>query len=280
MAEAFLIMLREGFEATLVVAIVFAYLRKLGRRDLAPSAWGGMGLGVVLATAVGLVVHWTVGELEGRARLVSFAVISGAAAVVLTWMIFWMRRQSGAISGELRHKVDAAIDSGRAGTGVALVAFTAVLREGIEAALFLIATTVDDDSGSVALGAGLGLVSAAALGLVVYGFGRTMALRTFFKVTGVVLILFAAGLCAKAIFFLQAAHEVGTANDAFYDLTSIHWLTVDSEWGKFLSGLFGWDPRPSLEQFVVWMVYVVPVLGWFLFGDRLHRRTAVARTAS
>src|SRR5262245_45463293 len=129
MSEAFLIMLREGFEATLVVAIVFTYLRKLSRKDLFGSVWIGVVAGVAVATMVGLVVHWTIGELEGGARLVAFACISAAAAAVLTWMIFWMRKQGGAIKGELEERVDSALVSQSAGQGVLLVAFTAVLRE-------------------------------------------------------------------------------------------------------------------------------------------------------
>jgi len=89
-------------------------------------------------------------------------------------------------------------------------------------------------------------------------------MRAFFRVTGVLLILFAAGLCAKAVFFLQAAGDLGTVNDAFYNRTMYHWLTIDTESGRFLAGLFGWDPRPSIEQFAAWLVYIVPVTLLFL----------------
>jgi len=152
MAESFLIMLREGFEASLVVAIVFAYLNKIGRRDLFNPVWLGVLAGAVLATVIGLTVHATVGELEGESRLIAFAAISLAAAAMLTWMIFWMRRQSASIKGELQQRIESAIGSGRAGQGVLLVAFLAVLREGIEAALFLIAATVDANGDDVLIG--------------------------------------------------------------------------------------------------------------------------------
>src|SRR4051812_16498588 len=139
-------MLREGFEATLVVGILFAYLRRIGRRDLARPVWAGVGLGVGVATAVGLVIHWSTGSLTGDARLIVFAVISAAAAAVLTWMIFWMARQSRAIKGDLEHRLDHALEHGSAvGRGVAFVAFAAVLREGIEAALFLVALSIEND---------------------------------------------------------------------------------------------------------------------------------------
>jgi high-affinity iron transporter len=270
-SEAFLIMLREGFEATLVVAIVFTYLRKLHRTDLFPSVWVGVAAGIVLATTIGLVVHWTIGALEGNARLVAFAGISVAAAVVLTWMIFWMRQQGSAIKGELRERVDHAVVSGAAGRGVLLVAFTAVLREGIEAALFLIAAAVGTSSSDVFLGGVVGVLAAAVLGLVIYAGGRRIPLRGFFTATGVLLILFAGGLCAKAVFYLQAAGDLGTANNAVYDVTSAAWLTIDTESGRFLAGIFGWDPRPSLEQVAVWLLYVVPVLFLFLRDRRVPR---------
>lgn len=272
MAESFLIMLREGFEAALVVAIVFAYLKKIDRRDLFGPVWLGVGVGAASATAIGLGIHWTIGELEGEARLVAFAIISLLAAAMLTWMIFWMRRQSASIKGDLQHRVESAIGSGRAGQGVLLVAFFAVLREGIEAALFLIAATVDADGNDVLVGGIAGLLAAGVLGAMVYAGGRRLPMRAFFRITGMLLILFAAGLCAKAVFFLQAAGDLGTVNDAFYNITGAHWLTVDTESGRFLAGLFGWDPRPSLEQFVAWFAYIVPVT--FLFLARDPRRPA------
>jgi high-affinity iron transporter len=273
MSQSLLIMLREGFEAALVVALVFAYTRRVGRRDLTPSLWGGVAAGVLVATAIGLIVHWTIGALEGEARLLAFAGISLGAAAVLTWMIFWMRRQGASVKGDLERKVDAALSSKRVGVGVLLVAFTAVLREGIEAALFLIAASIAADADEVLAGAVLGLVGAAALGIVVYAGGRRLPTRTFFRVTGVVLIVFAAGLCAKAVFFLQAAGDLGTVNDAFYNVTSLRWLTIDTESGRFLAGIFGWDPRPSFEQVVAWAVYVVPVMTLFLAGERAQVRS-------
>ena len=277
MSEAFLIMLREGFEATLVVAIVFTYLRTMRRGDLFPSVWAGVASGVAVATAVGLTVHWTIGELEGGARLVAFAMISLVAAGVLTWMIFWMRRQGASIKGELEQRVDHAISSGAGGRGVLLVAFTAVLREGIEAALFLIAAAVGTSSRDVFVGGVIGVVAAALLGLLIYLGGRRVPMRAFFSVTGVLLILFAGGLCAKAVFYLQAAGDLGTANNEFYDVTGASWLTVSTESGRFLAGIFGWDPRPSLEQVAIWLAYVVPVMYLFLKDVAVRKERVPAR---
>ncbi len=144
MTTALLIMLREGFEAALVVAIVFAYLRKLDRLDLARPVWGGVGAAVAVSVSIGVIVHLTIGELTGATRLRAFAAVSLVAACVLTWMIFWMRRQSRMIKGDLEHRVDAALAASRVGFALAMVAFLAVLREGIEAALFLIAAATEE----------------------------------------------------------------------------------------------------------------------------------------
>ena len=280
MSEAFLIMLREGFEASLVVAIVFTYLQRIDRNDLRTSAWFGVAGAVAVAVAVGVGIHFTIGELEGAARLRAFAAISIVAAAVLTWMIFWMRTQSRAIRGELQHKIDLATASDGAATGVLLVAFAAVVREGIEAALFIVATTTDSDSGDVLIGAIVGLLAAVLLGVLVYVGGRKLPLGTFFKVTGVILIVFAAGLLAKAVMFLQAAGDLGSLNDAVYNLTAQAWLTSSTETGRFLAGLFGWDPRPSFEQVAVWLLYALPVLTLFLIDDPAPSTTPPAVPAS
>ena len=265
MEAALLIMLREGFEAALVVAIVFAYLRRIGRLDLARSVWQGVALATAGAFAIGIVVRLTVGSLEGDARLRAFAAISAAAAVVLTWMVFWMRRQSRLIKGDLEHRVDAAIRSNNTRRAIVAVALVAVLREGIEAALFLIAAGTEESGGAVIVGALVGLALASLLAYVVYWGGRSMPMKAFFTVTGLVLIVFAAGLVAKTVLFLQTSGDLGSLNlNGVYDLTAYRWLTQQTEEGKFLAAMFGWDPRPSIEQLVTWMAFAVPVTWLFL----------------
>jgi high-affinity iron transporter len=274
---ALLIMVREGFEAALVVAIVFAYLRKLGRLDLSRAVWAGVAAAVAISLIVGVVVHTTVGGLEGDARMRAFAAISALAAGVLTWMIFWMRRQSRLIKGDLEHKVDAALRAERIGFALAGVALVAVLREGIEAALFLLAVGTDEDGSGVLLGAFIGLAIASLLAYFVYWGGRKLPMKAFFTVTGLVLIVFAAGLVARTVMFLQISGDLGSLNlNGVYDLTSVHWLTNGSEVGKFLGAMFGWDPRPSVEQVVAYLAYLVPVTILFL---RPTRPQALAPTA-
>ena len=270
MAEALLIALREGFEAALIVAIVLAFVRQAG----APTrwVWTGTATALVLAGVAGLILHATVDGLTGVARLRTFAVICGSAAVLLTWMLFWMAKHSRSMKGDLEARAGSALASGSS-LGIALVAFTAVAREGLETALFLVSATTASDGRSIALGVALGLLVAIALGVLVYQGSRRIDLRRFFMVTGGLIILFAAGLLDRMVQMLQAAGDLGTANNAVYDLTAFRWLTIDSQSGRVLAGIFGWDPRPSLEQVVVYVAFLVPVVVLY-FWQRPIRPTA------
>ena len=265
MLTALLIMLREGFEAALVVAIVYSYIRRIDRPDLVAPMWQGMAAAAALSIGVGIVVHLTIENLTGRARLLAFAAVSLLAVVVLTWMIFWMRRQAHLIKGELQHSVDLAI-AGRADVRLAVmtVAFLAVAREGLEAALFLIAAATTEDGWAVLAGGLIGLALASVAGYLVVLGGRRLPMRQFFTVTGLVLIVFAAGLVSRTVLWLQLAGVLGTVWNNVYDLTAFRWLTVSTESGKFLGAMFGWDPRPSIEQVVAYLAYLVTVSWLFL----------------
>jgi high-affinity iron transporter len=266
---ALLIMLREGFEAALVVAIVYAYIRRIDRRDLVAPMWQGMAAAAALSVGVGIVVHLTIENLTGRARLLAFAAVSLLAVAVLTWMIFWMRRQAHLIRGELQHSVDQAI-AGRNDVRLAVmtVAFLAVAREGLEAALFLIAAATTEDGWAVLVGGLIGLALASVAGVLVVLGGRRLPMRQFFTVTGLVLIVFAAGLVSRTVLWLQLAGELGTVWNNVYDLTAYRWLTVDTESGKFLGAMLGWDPRPSIEQVVAYLAFLVTVSWLFLRPPR------------
>jgi high-affinity iron transporter len=274
MVPALLIMVREGFEAALVVAIVFAYLRRIGRLDLGRSAWIGVAAAVAISLVVGIVVRLTLGNLTGAPRMRAFAAVSFAAVVVLTWMVFWMRRQARAIKNELEHKVDDALHTDNPRRAVMLVTFMAVIREGIEAALFLLAASTASGGGQVLVGGLIGLAIAIALGLMVYVGGRKLPMRTFFRVTGMIIVVFAAGLMARTALFLQAAGDLGTLADSVYDVTGVELLTQRTEFGKMLAALFGWDPRPSLEQVVAWLGYFAPVTYFFLREPKGDARPA------
>jgi high-affinity iron transporter len=272
-------MLREGFEAALVVAIVYAYIRRIGRRDLVAPMWQGMAAAAAVSIAAGVVVHLTVENLRGQPRLLAFAAVSLLAVVVLTWMIFWMRRQAHMIRGELHDSVDQAIaGGGDARFAVMTVAFLAVAREGLEAALFLIAAATTEEGWAVLVGGLIGLALASILGALVVLGGRRLPMRQFFTVTGLILIVFAAGLVSRTVLWLQAAGELGTVWNNVYDLTAYRWLTVSTESGRFLGAMFGWDPRPSIEQVVAYLLFLVTVAWLFLRAPKPARERQQALT--
>src|SRR5204863_6286819 len=185
-----------------------------------------------------------------------------------------------AIKGDLEYKVDRALNARRAGGAIAAVAFLAVLREGIEAALFLIAAATDSKGTQVLAGAVIGIAIAVVLGLLVYLGGRRLPMRAFFQVTGVIVIVFAAGLLARTVLFVQQSGDLGTLNDAVYNLTRYRVLTQSTETGKFLAAMLGWDPRPSIEQVAVWLAYIVPVTWLFLRGGKQEPAVTPSLAAS
>ncbi len=273
MGESFLIALREGFEAALIVAIVLAFVRRSDRPDQAKWVWAGTGVALAIAILVGIILQVTLDGLDGVARLRTFGIICLAAAVLLTWMIFWMRTHARALKGELEGKAAAAL-AAQSGIALGLVAGVAVLREGLETALFLISTTTNSGGGDVIIGTLLGLAAATVLGAIVYQGAHKFNMRLFFQITGVLIILFAAGLVSRAILFFQGAGDLGSWNlNGVYDLTRYAWLTQDTQSGRFLAGIFGWDPRPSIEQVIGYLGYLIPAL---IFFFRKPRTTAKA----
>jgi high-affinity iron transporter len=257
-SESLLITLREGFEAALVVAIVLAAVRRSDRPGMGRWVWLGTAAALLVALVVGWLIHVTVEDLTGAARARVFAVICFGAAGLLTWMIFWMRKHARSLKGTLEGKTLQAMHESAFALG--MVAFVAVAREGLETALFLISTTANSSGNDVLIGALIGIGLACGLGVLVYHGSRAISMRLFFQVTGVLIILFAAGLMSRGVLFLQSSGDLGTLNDAVYDLTGQHWLTQDTQTGRFLAGIFGWDPRPSIEQVVVYLGYLIPVL--------------------
>ena len=280
MLASFLIMLREGFEAALVIAILYSYLHRSGRAELLGPLWAGIGAAFVVVLALGVAVHLGMDELVGVARQRAFAATMLLAAGVLTWMIFWMRKHSRAMKGELEGSMGHAIDA-RSNVKVAVVAaaFLAVLREGFEATLFLIATATQESGENVLVGGIVGLVVAGVLGWMVVVGGKRLPMKQFFTVTAWVLVIFAAGLLARAVIFLQSTGDLGIVLNNVYDLTAVHWLTQDSEVGRFLAAMIGWDPRPSIEQVLVWVGYV-GIVGWlFQRGGRAPASTGAAKAS-
>ena len=276
MLTALLIMLREGFEAALVVAIVYAYIRRIDRPELAGPMWQGIAAAAALSIGAGIVVHLTVESLEGRARLLAFAAVSMLAVIVLTWMIFWMRRQAANIKQELEAKLASAIAAGSA-VGLASVVFFAVLREGWETALFLFAIGESSTPLATGIGAVVGLTISISLGVAIYMGSRRLNLRQFFTVTGILLIVFAAGLLAHAMHEFQEAGILPGTVEHLWNTNAV--VSEDSNFGKFLTALFGYNGDPSALEVGVWFTFLATALVLFVRPLLSWRRTAASAQA-
>jgi high-affinity iron transporter len=265
-AAAFFLLLREGLEAALIVGIIGAYLVKLGRRDALRSVMVGVVAALVLSAVVGLIVTLTVGRLP----LIVQETLEGAAGViavaVLTWMLFWMRRQGRAMKGELEHGVDAALAQGTV-TALAGLAFIAVAREGLETVLFLLALSAQTAEliATTLVGAAAGFAVAVAVGYAIFAAGIRIDLRRFFTWTGVILIFVSAGLVAFAV------HEFGEAGlipntGVVFDLGGV--LPQNGPIGSVLAGLLGYRQAPTPLEVIGYVGYLVPVLALFVWGGR------------
>jgi len=275
MVGSALILLREGLEAALIVAIVLAYLRKLDRRDRFGTVWLGTGIALTIAAGAGVALFLTVGSLEGDARRWTFALIMALAAAVLTWMIFWMRSQARAIRGELQVKVDHALLQGSL-FALAAVVFFGVLREGIETVLFFLAAAGQSSTVDSLVGGGLGLAGALVLAYAFYRGASWLDLRQFFTVSGALVLLFAAGLVSRSLAELQVLGAIPTYWFPVFDATAVPFLSTDHLSGQLLRGLFGWDPAPSIEELGIWVAYVGAIGTLYFRGlvslPRLTRR--------
>jgi high-affinity iron transporter len=259
---AFLVMLREGVEAAIIVAILLAYLDRIGRRSESRWIWAGTAAAIVVSIVAGILLWNTVGGLEGDAEEFVEGAIALFAAGLLTWMIFWMGQQAQNLQGHIHSQVDTAIAAGGA-TTLAAIAFVAVLREGIESSLFLIATTVGTEPSSTQIIGGLlGLVAAIVIGILFYAGSSRIDIRAFFRLTGVLIILFAAGLVSKAVHEFQELGLLPTVSEHVWDLGILDPSAGTTE--RFLGSLFGWTPHPSLLMAVAYTAYLVPVLIVFL----------------
>jgi high-affinity iron transporter len=267
MGAAFLITLREGIEAALIVSILLAYLNTIGRRDGHRSIWAGVGTAIAVSLAAGVILNISVGAISETSERTAEAIegIGSLLAVgVLTWMIFWMRRQARHIKGDLQQRVDLALGS-QSTFALAALAFFVVVREGLETVLFLFGTIREEVVGSVGLGyvgAALGLLAALVLGVLIYRSGLRLNLRTFFKVTGALILVVAAGLFAYGIHEFQELGWLPGEDTKAFDINGV--LSDEGGVGAFLRALFGYNADPSVLEFAAWLAYLV-ITGFLFF---------------
>jgi high-affinity iron transporter len=279
MLPTFVIGLREGLEAALIVGIVAAFLRKQQRTDLLRWVWAGVGAAVALCLAGGIVLEVVSRDLPQRQQEGLETVIGVLAIAMVTYMVVWMRRHSRELKGSLEGAAASALTTG-SGRALVAMAFLAVIREGFETVVFLLATFNESGSGTgPVLGAVLGVLVAVGLGWGVYRGGVRINLSRFFRATGLVLVVVAAGLVMTAF---HTAHEGGWVNfgqGATIDLT---WLVEPgSVQASLITGMLGMQPRPVTIVLVAWLVYLIPValyVGWP--AGRKVSRQVVTRLAA
>jgi high-affinity iron transporter len=201
---AFVIVLREGFEATLLIGLILGVLNKTGQRQHTRAVWVGVAAALVSSVVIGTILFAAVGELEGDAEALYEGTAMLLAAAVVTWMVFWMRKQARTLGGHLRSQVTSAVVAG-GGLALASVAFIGVAREGLESALFLFASVGDDGVATTVVGGAFGAAAAVVLGYLFYRGTVRLDLRRFFMITGVLVIGFAAYL------IIGGLHEFGEA---------------------------------------------------------------------
>jgi high-affinity iron transporter len=261
----FLIGLREGLEASLVVGILVAYLVKTGRRDTLRPLWTGVAAAIVVSLAFGAVLQFTSASMSFEAQERFGGIASIVAVGFVTWMVFWMRRTARFLKTELHGKLDVAMAVGP--TALALTGLIAVGREGLETALFLWSAIQSTQEPLVSTtSAFAGLLAAVVLGYAFYRGSVNLNLKTFFTWTGAALVLVAAGVFSYGIHDLQEAGTLPGLNSLAFDISDT--IPPSSWYGTLLKGIFNFQPRTTVLQAIAYLGYLLPVLVLFFAPSR------------
>ena len=265
MLANYLIGLREGLEAALIVTILIAYVVKINRRDVLPRIWLGVGLAVLLALGIGALLTYGTYGLSFTAQETIGGVLSIVATGLVTWMVFWMLRTARDLKGHLQGHIDKHLVG--AGLGLVLVAFLAVGREGIETALFLWAAVQATGATTMPLlGAALGIVTAVALGWLIYAGMLKINLSKFFTYTGAILIVVAAGVLSYGVHDLQEAGILPGLHTLAFNVSAA--VPPDSWYGTLLKGTLNFSPATTWLEMFAWLAYALPTLTLFIKKSR------------
>lgn len=265
MLANYLIGLREGLEAALVVSILVAYVVRTDRRSALPAIWAGAAAAAVLSLVAGAVLTFTSRQMSTQNQEAFGGMMSVLAVCFVTWMIFWMKRAAFQLKGELQGKLESALAMGIG--ALAVTTFIAVAREGLETALFIWTAVQSTGSTTTPLaGALLGLLTATGLGYLLYRRSVRLNLGKFFRYTGAALVVVAAGVLAYGFHDLQEGGIVGGLHNIAFDATGI--LPPSSWWGSLFKGLFSISAAPTIVEFAVWLAYLVPTMVLFLRPSR------------
>jgi high-affinity iron transporter len=258
MLATLVIFLREGIEASMIIAILLAYLDRIGHRDHFRDVFLGVGAALLLATAGGVIAYETIRSYDGsRVQTIFETATYLVAAAVLTYMTFWMRKHARSLSKELRARAEAALD-GRARWGLGLLAFQAVGREGLETVVFTLAIIFSTTAASALSGAAIGLAGSLVIAFVIYRLGHKLNLSRFFTVIGVLLMVFAAGLLADSVQNLQELGWLPVLNAPMWHSAAL--LSEDSSFGDVLHSFFGYSDAPTPLQLLIYVGYLAIVV--------------------
>lgn len=275
MFASFLITLREGIEAALIVGIILGYLKKVDAKSLEKPFYLGIGLGIVASIGVAALFVALSVEFEGKLETVFEGTTMFVSMAILTTVILWMNENSRTYSEGLRQKVEQALTKTRA-FGLASLAFISIFREGVETVLFLGSTSFATTGAQVVLGGVSGLMLAFVLAVAIINYSARLNLKMFFNATGILLIMFAAGLVSRGIFEFQEAGYVAPIVDHVWNS---NWIVSDQgNLGKILTALFGYDGSPSLSEIAGYLLYwlAVAVLIYRDMTAALFKRVARA----
>lgn len=273
---AAVLMFREGLEAAIIVAIMLGYLRKVGRIDMRFSVWGGALSAAVLAVAFTLTLQLIGAQFDYPAKGIYEGFTSLLAVGMLTYMIFWMARQARYIKGSLEHSMKESLVQ-NAGWGLFGVAFMTVAREGLETALFLSASAFQSSGTATLIGGIVGVAVALGVAWAIYVAGVRLQLRTFFRVTGILLLIFGAAILRYGI---SEFEEVGWAPPIVEEVWNTGgWVSISSPLGAVMQALLGYTPRPSLLQLIAYVGYLL-VVGYFFLRPAKQTSTPPPTTAA
>jgi len=262
MLATLVIFLREGVEASMIVAILLAYLDRVGRREHFRDVFLGVGAALLLATAGGAVAYETIRSYNGsRVQTIFETITYLLAAIVLTYMTFWMRKHARSLSKELRARADAALD-GRARWGLGLLAFQAVGREGLETVVFTLAIIFSTSTAGALGGAAIGLAASLVIAFAIYRLGHRLNMARFFTIIGVLLMVFAAGLLADTVENLQQLGWLPVLNAPMWHSGRV--LSESSAFGDVLHSFFGYSDAPTPLQVLIYVGYLAVVIVTYL----------------
>lgn len=265
----FLIMLREGLEAALIVSLIASYLSRTGRSHWMGAIWGGAAAAALLCFAIGWGINETTGEFPQKQQELFEGIVAVVAVVMLSYMVFWMRKVAGNSKEQMQQAVDRALSGGsqqRQALALILMVFLAVAREGMESVFFLLAAFQQDVGAAAPAGAIAGLVTAIVLGFAIYFGGTRLPLRAFFRWSSLFILFVSAGLAAGAI---RAFHEAGIWNHfqgIAFNLSQV--LSTHSLTGTLLEGLLGYQETPSISEVAIYLLYLIPALLLFFREPR------------